>query len=238
MSEPGERATAVVVAGGVSLPGRLVADLVAWPPAGAFVIAADSGVDHALALGWDVDLAIGDFDSVSPAGLEAVTRAGARVERHPPAKDATDLELALDAALAHGAERDRRGGRARRPPRPPPGRRCCCSPSDAYADVDGAGGDRRRPGCTWCARPSRSPARSGDLVTLLAVGGPAHGVTTDGLRYPLAGETLTPGSTRGVSNELTAPVASVSLTAGVVLAIQPTADPPTIDPPTDPPTDP
>ena len=40
----------------------------------------------------------------------------------------------------------------------------------------------------------------GELVSLLAVNGPAEGVTTEGLAYPLRGETLEPGSTRGVSN--------------------------------------
>ncbi len=54
----------------------------------------------ALALGLRIDRAIGDFDSVSAAGLAAAEAAGAIVERHPAAKDATDLELALDAAIA------------------------------------------------------------------------------------------------------------------------------------------
>ena len=64
------------------------------------MIAADSGIDLALALGLHVDVAIGDFDSVSAAGLATVEAAGALVERYPAAKDATDLELALDAAIA------------------------------------------------------------------------------------------------------------------------------------------
>ncbi len=44
---------------------------------------------------------------------------------------------------------------------------------------------------------------------------------TEGLRYPLAGEDLDPGTTRGVSNELIAPSARVSVQTGVLLAIQP-----------------
>jgi thiamine pyrophosphokinase len=56
-------------------------------------------------------------------------------------------------------------------------------------------------------------------VTLLATAGPAVGVTTSGLRYPLVGEPLEPGSTRGVSNELVGSEASVSLTDGVLLVI-------------------
>ena len=40
----------------------------------------------------------------------------------------------------------------------------------------------------------------GELVSLLPVGGPAEGVTAQGLRYPLSDETLAAGSSRGVSN--------------------------------------
>src|SRR5882762_5122683 len=73
--------------------------------AAAYVIAADSGIDYAAALGLRVDEAVGDFDSVTPAGLAAVEAAGAVIERHPAAKDETDLELALGAALRVGAHR-------------------------------------------------------------------------------------------------------------------------------------
>jgi thiamine pyrophosphokinase len=61
----------------------------------------------------------------------------------------------------------------------------------------------------------------GDLVTLVPVHGPARGVTTEGLLYPLAGDDLAPGSTRGVSNQLVGTRATVSLEAGVLLAVQP-----------------
>src|SRR3954451_14227603 len=87
--------TVLVVAGGQPSPLRLPT-----LPERAYVIAADSGVDLALALGLHIDRAIGDFDSVSAAGLATAEAAGATIERHPTAKDATDLELALDAAIA------------------------------------------------------------------------------------------------------------------------------------------
>jgi thiamine pyrophosphokinase len=53
------------------------------------------------------------------------------------------------------------------------------------------------------------------------VHGPALGVVTGGLLYPLAGEDLPPGTSRGVSNVLGADRATVSLTGGVLLAVQP-----------------
>ena len=44
--------------------------------------------------------------------------------------------------------------------------------------------------CTAAVTPSGGTARR--TLTLLAVGGPADGVRTEGLRYPLHGETLAP----------------------------------------------
>lgn len=216
---PAARSIVVVVTGGDALPDETAALL----PAGAFVIAADSGIDHAARLGWRVDLAIGDFDSVTPAGLDAAAAAGARVERHPTAKDATDLELALDAARARRPDEIVVvGGHGGRLDHLLAG--LLVLAHDAYADIT-------MRAVTGAARVyvvrSRVElaAAPGSVVTLLAVGGPAHGVTTQGLRYPLVGETLIPGSTRGVSNLFVAPTATVSVGSGVVLAIVP-ADPP------------
>src|SRR6476469_6712168 len=89
--------TVIVVTGGLSPPPGAVADL----PHDARVVAADSGADTALTLGLPVHELVGDFDSVSRAGLAHATDAGASVQSHEPDKDATDLELALTAALRH-----------------------------------------------------------------------------------------------------------------------------------------
>src|SRR5262247_3778312 len=68
---------------------------------GARVIAADSGMRHAAALGVVPELWTGDFDSV-PAELLAEWLDTPR-EVYPSGKDKTDGELAVDAALARGA---------------------------------------------------------------------------------------------------------------------------------------
>jgi thiamine pyrophosphokinase len=62
---------------------------------------------------------------------------------------------------------------------------------------------------------------SGELLTLVPAHGPAEGVRTDGLAYPLRGETLDAGSTRGVSNVFVKSTARVALERGVLLAIRP-----------------
>lgn len=207
--------TVIVVAAGEGpddLPGL---------PGTATVIAADGGLHRALALGLRPSLVVGDFDSADPDAVTAAERAGARVVRHPAAKDATDLELALDEALAAGARRIVVVASAE-------GRLdhlaavllLLGAESLAAAEIDALVGDA----VVHVVRSERVlHGRVGDLVTLLALNGPAAGVSTDGLAYPLRGETLQPGSSRGVSNVFSAPDARITVDRGVVLAILPGA---------------
>lgn len=67
-------------------------------PSGAIVLAADGALDHALAAGLEPSGLVGDLDSVSDAGLKWA-QAHATIDRHSPAKDHTDTELALIMAL-------------------------------------------------------------------------------------------------------------------------------------------
>ncbi|MEZ5215981.1 MAG: thiamine diphosphokinase [Ilumatobacteraceae bacterium] len=69
------------------------------------VVAADSGYDHAVAAGVDVDVLVGDLDSISQDGRRRATADGIRIERHRPDKDETDTELALRAAMDDGCRR-------------------------------------------------------------------------------------------------------------------------------------
>ena len=204
---------AVVLAGGPPPVGTVTV------PPDAIVIAADSGGEHAFALGLPVDIVIGDLDSISQASLDALQVSGARLERHPAAKDASDLELALDRALELGAERILVVGGAG-------GRldhllaellllaadRYATVPIDAHvgsATVHVVRGER-----TFTGRP-------GDVISLFAVHGPAEGVVTHGLLYPLNVESLVPGSTRGLSNAFVLEEARVRVERGVVIAVRP-----------------
>ena len=182
-------------------------------PSADLIIAADGGADNAAALGLTVDLVIGDLDSVSSA---AVARAK-KVERHPEDKDETDLELALSAAVAAGTGSvtvvGTLGGRV----------------DHALANLLVAAGDRwanlridlRIDGAqAWVVRDHvEIVAQVGDVVSLLAVGGRATGVTTTGLAWPLANAEVKPGVGLGLSNRMAAPRAEVVVDDGTLLVI-------------------
>lgn len=192
--------------------------------AGDLLIAADGGARHCLRLGLHPQIVIGDFDSLDPGDLAELEQAGAEIVRHPPRKDATDLELALLVARERGA---------------------------TQVIVLGALGDRwdqtvanlllplsnRLAGlpvrlldgpqellllrATDPAQPAEIEVRGqpGDIVSLIPLGGDAQGVRTEGLEYPLHGETLLFGATRGVSNVLLSAAATISLLSGILLAV-------------------
>ncbi|MBI3890403.1 MAG: hypothetical protein HY303_02610, partial [Candidatus Wallbacteria bacterium] len=58
------------------------------------------------------------------------------------------------------------------------------------------------------------------IVSLLALGGEAEGVATEGLRWNLAAEPLSPWRARGLSNRLLAARAVVSLRAGTLAIVE------------------
>jgi thiamine pyrophosphokinase len=228
----------VLVVGG----GALHPAAIARAAEGALVVAADSGVDHALGAGLLVQHVVGDLDSASARALAAASAAGATIHPHPADKDATDSELALVFALALVVD----GSDAR-----PSG------PDRPHLLVVGGGTDRLDhlladvaqlvslrteavevtavlgPATCSVVRPGRPRtlgASSGSQVSLLALAGPVHGVTTSGLRWPLLGAELGAGSTRGVSNELVGPSATVAVEEGVLLVVQPGTDAPEVPP--------
>lgn len=190
------------------------------------VIAADGGTVHLESWGLEPGLVVGDLDSLPPEARERIAAAGGRIEVHPREKDRSDTEIALDRAIALGA--------------------------DEVVVVGALGGPRvdhalantlllARSGTGTAIRIVRGPmsirllrggdrldlgGAEGEIVTLLAIGGDAAGVRTGGLRYPLRGEPLAMGSSRGVSNEIAAPPAWVSCGSGALLVIQGGAIPP------------
>jgi thiamine pyrophosphokinase len=188
-------------------------------PLGATVVAADGGLAHAQALGLGVAVAVGDFDSASPESVRSAESAGVPLERHPAAKDATDLELALDAAVARSPSRIVvLAGVGDRLDHLLAALLLLGSAKWAGVEVDAEIGVAR----VHVVRGERElVGDAGELVSLLALHGPAEGVRTEGLVYELRGETLAPGSSRGVSNVFASDLARVSVVHGVLLAVRP-----------------
>jgi thiamine pyrophosphokinase len=205
----------VVFAGGDPVDHRVRAAI----PPGATIVAADSGLHAVLDLGLRADVVVGDMDSVDEAKLSAAIAGGAQVERHPADKDYTDLELALQVAQRLGATNVLVvGGAGGRLDHFLANQLLLASDAYEHLRIEAITGDAR---CTVVRDHVELRGKPGSLVTLLAIGGAASGVRTTGLRFPLRGEALLPGSTRGVSNEMDEPIATVSCDGGVLLAVQP-----------------
>ncbi|MGH2935280.1 MAG: thiamine diphosphokinase [Gaiellaceae bacterium] len=198
--------TVVVLAGGPEPPIGM-----RLPP-DAMVIAADGGAE----LGFPVDLVVGDMDSISAETLATIDD----VERHPVDKDATDLELALAAALRLSPERILvAGGAGGRLDHLLGGLLLLASDAYSAVQVDAQFGSA----VVHVVRDERTiVGEPGDLISLFAVHGPAVGVVTEGLVYQLRGETLESGSSRGLSNAFAVHVVQIAIEEGVLLAVRPT----------------
>jgi thiamine pyrophosphokinase len=206
----------VVVASGTLAPGDE-----AWLDGADGVIAADGGAAALDRLGRRPDRIVGDLDSAGRELVERLTASGTRIDRHPADKEASDTELALREAIAAGADRVDLLGAAG-------GDRLDHELANLLllADPGFAGVELR---AIVGAATARAVAGGGvlsirgavgDLVSLLPIGGDARGVTTTGLRWPLDGATLRMGGSRGLSNVVVSPDASVRLTDGVLLVVE------------------
>jgi len=185
------------------------------------LIAADGGAGWLEEIGRRPDILVGDLDSVDPAVVRRLAAAGTEVIRHPAEKDASDSELALGVALERGADEvvmlgALGGGRLDHE----------LANLLLLADPELPRRDLRivRAGTTVRVLAGRASLElgcgPGSVVTLLPVGGNAQGVATRGLRYPLDGETLRVGRSRGLSNEVVEAPASVWLGSGTLLVIE------------------
>ena len=183
------------------------------------VIAADGGADEALRLGLHVDLVVGDMDSVTPDTLRRVEADGGAIRRHPRDKDATDLELALWEALELGPARILvAGGDGGRFDFLLGNALVLAHPRLAEVEVDAWFGDAT----VHVVRGERTLSGiPGERISLLAVGGPAADVHSEGVRWPLDGDDLPAGVGLGISNEFVGDTALVRVREGVVLAIRP-----------------
>jgi thiamine pyrophosphokinase len=215
-------ARAIVIADG-DVPPRSALDA-AWPgwdEGAGFTVAADGGALGATRLGLRPDLVVGDLDSLTSEEVERLRGEGIAVEAWPAAKDFSDAELALRAALARDPAAVTILGALG-------GSRFDHALANVWLLALPEAADREvalldeRTRVRVLTAPGRLDlsGRPGDLVTLLAFGGDADGVTTDGLAYPLRDEPLTAGPSRGLSNVRIDRRASVAARAGRLLIIE------------------
>jgi thiamine pyrophosphokinase len=206
---------AVVVASG-----QLEANDAGWLDDADLVIAADGGAGSLDRLGRRPDLLIGDLDSIEPSLVERLAERGTPIDRRSPDKEASDTELAVEAAFAAGASEVVILGAVG-------GERLDHELANLLLVADPALAERGvrvvRGSTTIRALPRGGrlelAGAVGDLVTLLPIGGDT-GVTTVGLRWPLVGATLRMGRSRGLSNEIVSTPASVRIDAGTLLVIE------------------
>ena len=187
------------------------------------VIAADGGARKAAELGLTPDLVIGDGDSLTPDDVERLRASGAEVHLLPPEKDESDTELAVREAVARDARSivvlGAFGGS--RIDHALANVSLLALPELAGRDVSLYDGRTRVRLIGKSDGPGalRIAGEPGDLVSLFPVDSRVEGVTTDGLRYPLRGEALVVGPSRGLSNELLDTSARVTTARGRLLVI-------------------
>ncbi len=182
-----------------------------------FILCADGGTRHALALGLTPDLVIGDMDSLTKDERRKIEDAGVEMVEFPRDKNETDLELALQYALdknpeailviaALGGRLDQTLGNI-------------SLLSDSRLSALDCRLDDGTEEIFFCRDQAEVEGRSDDLVSLIPWQGKVEGIETQNLKWPLFEETLYPEKTRGISNEMSDAVASVKIKSGLLLIV-------------------
>lgn len=182
-----------------------------------YIICADGGTRHVLALGLRPDIIVGDLDSADQNVIERYRASGVEIESYPQDKNETDLELAIERAIQLNPQSviimAALGGRLDQ----------TLANIALLANVRLAVLDVRLDDgveeILLCRDQAEVRGRSGDIVSLIPWRGAVPAVQTVGLKWALHKETLYPDKTRGVSNQMTGDTASVSIGSGLLLMV-------------------
>ncbi|MBT3313360.1 MAG: thiamine diphosphokinase [Anaerolineae bacterium] len=182
-----------------------------------FIIAADGGTRHALALGLLPSVVIGDLDSLDPVNRRVLEENRVKIIEYPQDKDETDIELALAYAIEAGYKKiclvAALGGRLDH----------TLGNLSLLSDVSLSGLDVRIDDGVeevfFTRHQAKILGRIGDIVSLIPWGNPVIGIHTEGLRWQLSDETLYPHKTRGISNEMIAEAAEIQIESALLLVI-------------------
>ena len=186
---------------------------------GDLVIAADGGAAYCRKLGITPAVVIGDMDSIDRNTEKTLISEHTEIIRHPPHKDATDLELAIRLALERGARSlvilGALGGRW---DMSVGNLFLLALPELREIPVKVIDGNQEISLLTG-KNSAIFKGKPGDTLSLLPAGQNVEGVTLEGLEYPLEKATLTFGSSRGTSNILRGDTATVSMESGTLICV-------------------
>ena len=182
-----------------------------------YIICADGGTRHALALDIKPDLIIGDMDSAEKEQLQKFREAEVSMELFPHDKNETDLELAIHRAVEMNPAQiiiiAGLGGRLDQ----------TLANITLLTDIRLSNIDIRLDDgveeSLLCRDQVQVRGRTGDIVSLIPWGGAVSEVQTTNLKWPLHRETLYPDRTRGISNEMLGESATISIGSGLLLIV-------------------
>ncbi len=184
------------------------------------LIGVDGGTDVLVKLGLHPSIIIGDLDSISAGVLEEAKAKGALIEQHPRDKDQTDLELSLTYAVTHGALEivfiGALGGRIDHTL----GNLFLLTKPELRGIAVSLFDGETRATLVEPHRPITLRGAPGDTLSLLPLTPRVQGANLGGVNWPLVKEELAQNSSRTLSNRFIAATADISISAGLLLAIQ------------------
>ncbi|MBE6463923.1 MAG: thiamine diphosphokinase [Eggerthellaceae bacterium] len=181
------------------------------------VIAVDAGLKHLEDIGREPDIVLGDFDSLGyvPDVLHVI--------EFPTEKDASDLELAFEAARDAGCDRVFvYGALSGRLDHTIGNLQVSAAISDAGVSVVIVDNDCAIRFLTGPAE-LELPAQDAGIVSVFAMNDCVYGLSIDGLKYPLDHADISNRTTLGLSNEFIGSSARISVEAGTLAVFVPLA---------------
>jgi thiamine pyrophosphokinase len=180
-----------------------------------YIICADGGLKNAEYLGLSPDLIVGDMDSYDGN----TGKFSCKIISFSREKDKTDTELAMEYARDISPQEIIIIGAL--------GRRFDHSLGNVHLLLKGFTmgipviilDSYQRIDLVWKDLYIDS-GKAGGLISLLPFSGEVKGIVTSGLKYPLENETLYPGETRGISNEILQIPFSITVKSGLLLVIR------------------
>ncbi len=191
------------------------------------LLAADSGLNAVSRMGLRPDIIIGDFDSVEGDILEGyLSDDGIEIVRFNPIKDYTDTDLAIKTALSKGADCIYiLGASGSRIDHMLGSIHCLKSALDAGAScyivdehnrIHLLGGDGAGP----YSETLHKGSQWGSYVSLIPLTSSVTGVELTGFAYEMTGGTFNIGESLGISNEIVADAATVTIGQGILIVAE------------------